>query len=62
MKRESDIVFETTNGIAFVMEESGQYTVCKHSDSWTHSIVDSAYPKTADGLSIAIARAKRFDK
>ena len=59
MYRESDIMHE--NGAFWVLRERDAYSVCKN--GLTHSTVDSAYPKTPDGLSIAIAycdyRAKR---
>jgi hypothetical protein len=52
MVRESDIV-----------HESGDYWVCRGRDCYTvfkagttHSTSDSAYSRTADGLSVAIAR------
>lgn len=62
MTRESDI-----------MHEAGAYWVCRDRTSYTvyrvtltHSVADSAYEKTPDGLSIAIARcnylAKRRDQ
>ena len=50
--RESDIVHE--NGAFWVGKNPKDYTVYK--TGITHSTADSAYEKTADGLSIAIAR------
>ena len=52
MTRESDI-----------MHESGRFWVCREKDCYavfrsgsTHSVSDSAYHKSPDGLSLAIAR------
>ena len=50
--RESDIMHEV--GDYWVARQKGTYVVYKVGG--THSISDSAYAKTADGLSIAIAR------
>ena len=50
--RESDIMHET--GDYWVSRDRASYTVWKN--GVTHSTSDSAYPKTPDGLSIAIAR------
>lgn len=50
---------------ADIMHENGNYWVCRDKrqkmyivfkTSVTHSVSDSAYPLTEDGLSIAIAR------
>ncbi|QIX20579.1 hypothetical protein [Agrobacterium pusense] len=48
---------------ADIMHEAGNYWVGRERDSYTvykigatHSVSDSAYAKTPDGLSIAIAR------
>jgi hypothetical protein len=65
--RESDIMHE--NGNYWVARGAKCYTVFKVGA--THSTSDSAYEKTADGLSIAIARCdylarravdKRYDR
>jgi hypothetical protein len=50
---ESDIMHE--NGPYWVGAARGAYVVYK--SGATHSTSDSAYAKTADGLTIAIARA-----
>lgn len=50
--RESDIMHEVGN--YWVARERGSYTVYKI--GVTHSTSDSAYAKSDDGLSIAIAR------
>lgn len=50
--RESDIMHEAGN--YWVARQKGAYVVYKI--GVTHSTSDSAYAKTADGLSIAIAR------
>lgn len=52
--RESDIVYEGRS--AWVCRERDRYTVYRSGS--THSVGDSSYPKTDDGLSIALARAK----
>lgn len=48
-----------------IMHEAGRYWVCRTRDTYTvyrtdgfQSIPDSSYPRTADGLSIAIARCE----
>lgn len=51
--RPSDIVYEA--GSAWVARMPDSYTV--FSTGTTHSTSDSAYPRDADGLSIAKARA-----
>jgi len=52
--RERDIMFETSTH--WVGRQRGRYVVFEvHA---THSVSDSAYALTPDGLSIAIARAK----
>lgn len=58
MARESDIVHETP--VCWVRRDRKSYTVFR--TSVTHSTSDSAYPKTADGLSIAIARCNYLTK
>jgi len=58
--REKDIIFETDNGISWVLKEKNCYTVMVN--RITHSVSDSSYPKTEDGLSIAVNRAKYLDK
>lgn len=58
--KESDIVFESGNGISWVLKERDCYTVMVNKN--THSVSDSSYPKTEDGLSIAVIRAKYLDK
>lgn len=50
--RESDIVHEA--GAYWVLRKKASYVVCRNVG--THSTTDSAYPKTVDGLSLAIAR------
>lgn len=52
MTRESDIMHE--NGDFWVCRDRNSYTVYKC--GVTHSTSDSAYEKTPDGLSIAVAR------
>lgn len=57
MTREAQIKHEVGN--YFVLENTGRnasYTVFKNTG--THSISDSAYAHTPDGLSLAIARAE----
>lgn len=51
--REEDIKYE--NGDFWVGDVKKAYTVYK--TGLTHSVADSSYPRTPDGLSIAIARA-----
>lgn len=53
MTREADIVHEC--GDFWVLADRKAYRVMQN--RVTHSIEDSAYPRTADGLSIAKARA-----
>lgn len=50
--REQDIIHE--NGDYWVLKDKTAYVVFQ--TGITHSTSDSAYPLTADGLSIAIAR------
>lgn len=52
MTRESDIVHEY--GSYWVLRGRKHFTVFKN--GVTHSTSDSAYPRTKDGLSLAIAR------
>lgn len=52
--RESEIIYES--GVAWVHAAKDAYVV--YVTGITHSNSDSAYAKDADGLSIAIARAK----
>lgn len=52
MSREAKIVHE--RGDYWVCAEGGRYTVYKAGP--THSVADSSYPATTDGLSYAIAR------
>ena len=54
MSREANIMHEI-NGF-YVYRERAQYTVWRPSKSGTHCTADSAYTKTEDGLSIAVAR------
>lgn len=56
--RESDIVYE--NSACWVRRDRKSYTVFR--TGVTHSVSDSAYKKTADGLSIAIARCNYLAK
>ena len=58
MMRESDILFEA--GRYWVLRQRDQYTVMQ--TGLTHSTSDSAYEKTPDGLSIAIARCSHLHK
>jgi hypothetical protein len=50
--KESDIVYE--NGNYWVARERDRYTV--YQSGATHSISDSSYGKSKDGLTLAIAR------
>jgi hypothetical protein len=52
MATEKDIVHE--NGTFWVLREAKRYLVMKNGA--THSVSDSAYPRTVSGLSVAIAR------
>ncbi len=56
--QERDIMHETGN--YWVARDANAYTVFKAGA--THSTSDSAYAKTPDGLSIAIARADYLAK
>lgn len=56
--READIVHE--NGKYWVARDSRSYTVLRSFS--THSVTDSAYAKTSDGLSIAKARCDYLAK
>ena len=58
MIRESDIKHE--NGAHWVLDDKKAYIVLRA--SLTHSTSDSAYPRTPDGLSIAIARCDYLAK
>jgi len=58
MLRESDIMHES--GAFWVCRDRDRYTVLRA--GVTHSVSDSAYAKTPDGLSLAIARAKYLAK
>jgi len=58
--REHDIMHE--NGAYWVGRERHAYVVYRPSNSATHSVSDSAYPKTPDGLSLAKARCDYFAK
>ena len=58
MIRESDIKHE--NGAHWVLDDRASYTVYR--TGLTHSTSDSAYPRTPDGLSIAIARCDYLAK
>lgn len=53
-----DIVFESEH--SWVLAERNCYTVLRNTDCY--SFTDSSYPKTEDGLSIALARAKYITK
>ena len=53
MTRETDIVHEKGRTWVYRDKASRRYTVFV--DGLTHSVSDSAYPFTEDGLSIAIA-------
>ena len=44
------------NGFYVSARRSGDWVVFRPSGSGTHVISDSAYPASADGLSVAIAR------
>lgn len=50
--REQDIVYE--NGHAWVLRKADRYVAMLSCS--THSVSDSAYPPTTDGLSLAKAR------
>ncbi len=50
--KESDIIFEM--GAYWVLKTRDSYDVMKNVG--THSVLDSAYPRNDDGLSIAEAR------
>jgi hypothetical protein len=56
--RESDIVYENT--ACWVRRDRSAYTVFRI--GLTHSTSDSAYKKTTDGLSIAVARCKYLNR
>ena len=58
MIRESDIKHET--GAHWVLDDKKCYMVLRV--GVTHSTSDSAYPRTPDGLSIAIARCNYLEK
>ena len=58
MIRESDIKHE--NGVCWVLDDKKSYIVLRV--GLTHSTSDSAYPRTPDGLSIAIARCNYLAK
>jgi len=58
MYRETDIMHEAGN--YWVARDRKAYTVFKA--GVTHSVSDSAYAKSADGLSIAIARCNYLAK
>lgn len=52
MTRESDMIHENTGH--YIMRNRGVLTVYR--PAATHAVSDSAYPDTADGLSVAKAR------
>ena len=57
--RESDIVYDTPHGY-WISRDKNRYAVwCS---GVTHSVLDSAYAKTDDGLSIAKARAQYLER
>ena len=56
--KEADILHE--NGSFWVAQDRNAYTVCKNVG--THSVADSSYEKTDDGLSIAKARCDYLAK
>lgn len=58
MIKEKDIVHYA--GIYWVLNTGKTYTVYKTGE--THSTADSAYPRTTDGLSLAIARCNYMAK
>lgn len=58
--KEKDIIFETTCQGFWVGDLKDSYAV--FIDKGTHSESDSHYRRNADGLSIAIARAKYLSK
>ena len=58
--RESDIMYEY--GTYWVGRERGCYTVYKPSPSGTHSVADSSYTLSEDGLSLAKSRCKYIGK
>ncbi len=55
---EKQIIFEA--GTKWVLDTGKSYAVMLNVT--THSVSDSEYPHTNDGLSIAIARCKYLDK
>jgi hypothetical protein len=61
MTTESDIMHDD-NAFAWVLREPRRkrYTVLRY--NFTHSVEDSAFPLTPDGLSLAIARAKYISR
>lgn len=59
--KEERILHDTSHGYWVSLEKEG-YFVWRPSASGTHSILDSAYAKTDDGLSIAQARANYLDR
>jgi hypothetical protein len=56
--KESDIKHE--NGTFWVLSDKNAYTILK--TGLTHSVSIEAYPKTSDGLSIAIYRCNYLAK
>lgn len=52
MTREADIVHQ--NGGFWVLRDRAAYVVMR--DTPTHAVSDCGFPKTDDGLSIAVAR------
>ena len=59
MIKESDIVHETPRGY-WVCRDRATYTVMR--PRATHSVSDSSYARTPDGLSIAVARCDYLEK
>lgn len=60
MTRTESHIIAHENGDFWVSSTDGQYTVYRC--ELTHSVADSSYPKSADGLSIAIARCNYLAK
>lgn len=55
--KETDIVYETKNGKAWILIDKKNACYIVFESGLTHSVSDSAYPLNDDGLSIAKVRA-----
>jgi hypothetical protein len=60
IRKENRIVYHES--FASVHKDPDCFAVFVPSSSYTHSIFDSAYELSADGESLAVARAKYLDK